>query len=170
MAAVAGDISKAESSSTPTSTSPNPATSTTTPPPANTNKPPVYNRPLPKAPQQVGAKNQEPAKDNITGVGGMSRMGATVSVPPTNVNNHPNAKKVKTRKEAEMENLQGCTLSNPVKTRTLADVLAEKRRKNHQQMKEARIINTESKVPLREALDNMQYDLPDHGPKKPSEY
>ncbi len=100
----------------------------------------------------------------------MSRMGAPLSNQQANANTHPNAKKVKTKKDAQMENINGCTLNQPMKTRTLADVLAEKRRKNHQQMKEARIINTETKVPLKEALDNIQSELPDHGPRKESQY
>lgn len=89
--------------------------------------------------------------DNISGIGGMDRM---------SYNNKPIDKKHQktTSKSANLE------LVNEDKIKSLADVLAEKRNKNHQQMNKARI---NKKVSLQEAIDNFNKEhSTDHGPKK----
>ncbi len=92
--------------------------------------------------------------DNITGVGGMARMGQSSKLKTTISEN----KQIKSNKN------NGFEKNNDVKVKSLAEVLAEKRNKNHMQMHEARI---NKKVSLKEAIDlyNNEHHI-DHGPKK----
>ncbi len=112
--------------------------------------------------KMMGLKNQAPTLDNIEGIAGMRRVGSPVLNEQHSV--HPNAKKIRTKRDVEVGG--GVTSTIQPKMKSLAEVLAEKRNKNHKQMNEARISNANKTVGLQKALDDVNKDAPDHGPKK----
>ena len=112
--------------------------------------------------KMMGFKKEQPGVDNIEGIAGMRRVGAPVLNDGHSV--HPNAKKVRTKRDAELGG--GVTSTVQPKMKSLAEVLAEKRNKNHKQMHDARVTNANKTIGLQKALDDVNKDAPDHGPKK----
>ncbi len=112
----------------------------------------------------MGFKNKAPSIDNIEGIAGMRRVGSPVLNNSQKKPIHPNAYKVTTKKDVELNG--GVKASNQPKVKSLTEVLAEKRNKNHKQMSEARVEEPNKKISLQKALDDLNSESPYHGAKK----
>lgn len=113
--------------------------------------------------KQISNTNkQKRSNDNIEGIGGMSRMTAnSFSIPKKRTSQFSTNEKSYTKINHHDDHFERILGDKP---KSLADVLAEKRNKNHRQMYEARI---NKKISLQEAIDKINSDNTIyHGPKK----
>lgn len=106
---------------------------------------------------------QSKKNDNGMGAAGITRMTPNNS-STINTKNNYNNKSTSNSAPSNKKNNGSIEVINEGKAKSLADVLAEKRNKNHQQMNSARI---NKKVSLQEAIDKFNKENHiDHGPRK----